>query len=81
MQQIKLDVDQYEVTGPVSSDATFHDFMQSLTEVERVMLEQCYEVDHAGPSLMEILSCPELSAELIIASDGGAATHHVRLDG
>ena len=76
LQKIKLDVDKYEEIGPLAPEATFYDFIQNLTDVERVLIEQCYEVDHEEPSLMTILSDPELSAELIIVSDGDAVTHH-----
>jgi hypothetical protein len=76
LKPIKLDDDMYEETKFIPEEATFHNFIQSLTDLERVLLEQCHEVDHDGPSLLEILACLDLSAELIIVSDGGAATHH-----
>jgi hypothetical protein len=72
----KPEIELLEMPTELKASATFHDFIQTLPAVERIVLEQCYEVDPTGPSLIEILSDRELCAELLLVTDGGAAHNH-----
>jgi hypothetical protein len=76
LRPVAVDIDELLEPQDIPANATFPDFIQSLQDAERILLEQNYEVNHDdGPSLLEMLQCPDQTAELIIVTDGGAVTN------
>ena len=76
LRSLYREAEEHQEPTQCDQSATFHDFIQTLPAVERVLLEQCYEVHPDGPSLIEIFTDAELLADLILVTDGGAAHNH-----